>query len=214
VRSSWVRLGSVVLVSVLPACKGSLQVEAGANVDVQSGKHAEVDEPPDHDNLAFASGAAQEAAPRRQAALLGARHDLRLKAGVTGTTCSCLVARLGQARDPEFVWQGEPPATDPNTQLTLAFSSEGVTCEGEPQGSLGASYWGFRKEGDDVVVLVEAARFGRPITSGAVIPRPAAAGSVYLKPLSPELPYGKPASGSGNEARCKLGNPGRPSAAR
>jgi hypothetical protein len=54
-------------------------------------------------------------------------------------------------------------------------------------------------------VLVEAARGGRPLTSGAIIPRPIGPGRVFVAPASKKLPYGRPLDGSGN---CKIGNPG------
>jgi hypothetical protein len=104
-------------------------------------------------------------------------------------------------------WSGEPPAIDPGTQLSFALSSEGQTCTGEPKNSRGASYWGYRISGNDVIVLVEAARDGRPLTSGAIIPKPVGSGQVYVAPASRKLPYGRGKDGS---ARCSLGNPGAP----
>jgi hypothetical protein len=85
------------------------------------------------------------------------------------------------------------------------LSSDGQTCKGEPKDSLGASYWGYRISGNDVVVLVEAAHGGRPLTSGAVIPKPVGPGQVYVAPASKKLPYGRPLTGGG---MCKIGNPG------
>jgi hypothetical protein len=93
--------------------------------------------------------------------------------------------------------------------LSLALSSEGQTCTGEPKASRGASYWGYRISGNDVVVLVEAARDGRPLTSGAIIPKPVGGGQVYVAPASKKSPYGRGKDGSD---QCKLGNPGVPRA--
>jgi hypothetical protein len=104
-----------------------------------------------------------------------------------------------------MAWQTQPPSIDPETQLVIALSSAGLSCPGAPADSLGASYWGYRRRGDDVIVVVEAARSGRPITMGAIIPKPFGSGQVYVEPSSPGLVYGKPLSGAGS---CKLGNPG------
>lgn len=137
--------------------------------------------------------------------LLGARHDLKLIPGKGTATCECLSVALGPARSGGMQWSSAPPDLDDTTQLAVALSSEGVECKGEPKGSLGASYWGYRISGNDVVVLVESAGDGHPLTSGAVIPRPVGEGSVYVKPAAKRLPYGRPVDGKG---LCKIGNPG------
>jgi hypothetical protein len=138
--------------------------------------------------------------------LLGARHDLKLRSDKATTTCQCLAVALGGARSSGMVWSAAPPVIDDATQLTLALSSEGQECQGAPKDSLGASYWGYRISGNDVVVLVESARGGRPLTSGAVIPRPVGSGQVFVAPASKKLPYGRAVDGKG---LCKIGNPGQ-----
>jgi hypothetical protein len=138
--------------------------------------------------------------------LLGARHDLKLRSGKATASCQCLAVSLGGAQSQGMVWSAVPPAIDDATQLTLALSSEGQACQGEPKDSLGASYWGYRISGNDVIVLVEAARGGRPLTTGAVIPRPVGSGQVFVAPASKKLPYGRPVDGKG---LCKIGNPGQ-----
>jgi len=95
------------------------------------------------------------------------------------------------------------PKLDPDSQLVVALGSGGVKCDAPiPKDSLGASYWGYKRKGNDVVVFVENARFGRPITHGAVIPKPAPGGHIYLQPASKRVPYGRPLDGNGH--RCKL----------
>jgi len=138
--------------------------------------------------------------------LLGARHDLKLRSGKGTASCECLSVALGSARSGGMAWSAVPPALDETTQLSVALSSEGQACKGEPKQSLGASYWGYRISGNDVVVLVEAARGGRPLTAGAVIPKPVGPGQVYIAPTSRKLPYGRPLEGKG---LCKIGNPGQ-----
>jgi hypothetical protein len=137
--------------------------------------------------------------------LLGARHDLKLQSGKATASCRCLAVALGGARSSGMLWTAAPPAIDETTQLAIALSSDGVECQGEPKGSLGASYWGYRVAGNDVIVLVEAARGGRPLTTGAVIPKPVGPGQVIVAPTSKNLPYGRALAGQGS---CTVGNPG------
>ena len=138
--------------------------------------------------------------------LLGARHDLKLKPGKGTASCECLSVALGGARSGGMTWSAVPPAIDEGTQLSIALSSDGQTCKGEPKQSLGASYWGYRISGNNVIVLVEAARGGRPLTNGAIIPKPVGPGQVFVAPASKKLPYGRPLEGKG---LCKIGNPGQ-----
>jgi hypothetical protein len=156
------------------------------------------------DSAGLIDGSAQSDVPTSRV-LLGARHDLKLSAGKSTATCQCLNVALGGTQTPGMTWSSTPPRLDDNTQLSIALSSEGVACKDEPKGSLGASYWGYRISGNDVIVLVEAARGGRPLTSGAIIPRPVGPGRVFVAPASKKLPYGRPLDGAGN---CKIGNPG------
>ncbi|MDX2053861.1 MAG: hypothetical protein SFV15_15780 [Polyangiaceae bacterium] len=198
------------------ACNASLQGDAAAKVEIAN---APADEVEGAASRRFGAADAQvvtdgELSPTNRdaytsapgTALIGARHDLKLAEGGKRTACACVSAALGQAADPAFQWSGERANTDPNVQLTLALSGEAVACKGEPAGSLGPSYWGFRWEGADLVVLLESATVGKPVTSGAVLPRPKAGGQVYLAPVDPNLPYGKALNGGGD--RCLLGNPG------
>ena len=137
--------------------------------------------------------------------LLGARRDLTLKSTADAVACRCVKVLLGPATLTQFEWQGAPPPTAPDTQLVLAFAPE-EPCSGGPEGSQGASYWGYRIEGNDVVVLLEPWVKGPPRTVGAVLPRPPSDGQIYVAPVKAGLPFGLPLSGEGT--RCALGNPG------
>lgn len=194
-------------------------MNADANV---SGKGAQAEAEADAQGQAEGKGemtrAAGAASPSTSAALastpalapsrvlLGARHDLKLTSGKATASCNCLSVALGSARSGGMAWSAAPPDLDEATQLSIALSSEGQACKDEPKKSLGASYWGYRISGNDIVVLVEAARGGRPLTAGAVIPKPVGAGQVYVGPASKKLPYGRPLEGKG---LCKIGNPGQ-----
>jgi hypothetical protein len=137
--------------------------------------------------------------------LLGARRDLTLGSTAGAVACRCVKVLVGPATQNQFAWQDAPPLTAPDTQVVLAFAPE-ETCSGGPEGSQGASYWGYRIEGNDVIVLLEAWVKGPPRTTGAVLPRPPLDGQIYVAPVKPGLPYGLPLTGQGT--RCALGNPG------
>jgi hypothetical protein len=139
-------------------------------------------------------------------ALLGARQDVAFN-GSTTPRCKCLAVAVGQPTDSSFQWTGTRPIIDQESQVVLALTSSGVSCDAS--GDLApASYWGYEIVGQDVVVGVEAAKPGRPIAQGAIIPRPVAGGQIYVKPVASDVPYGRPASGQGD--RCAVSSAARP----
>jgi hypothetical protein len=146
---------------------------------------------------------AEAAKPEEPFALFGARHDLEVTDGSSAVSCACVSALLGPPSSGKLKWQGELPRTKPEAQLVVALVPNESGCA---SGSAGASYWGYRVEGNDVVVLLEEWKAGRPRTLGAIVPKPPASGQVYLAPVAATLPYGKATAGGG--ARCGLGNPG------
>jgi hypothetical protein len=183
-------------------CKASVRgnVNVGARAQV-----AEFDEPLDPTAQSTTPAEPDEGAPAY--ALLGARHDVRLSASGQ-PNCACLAVALGQPNDPAFDWQSIVPKTNPETQLVIALSADGIECAAAPKDSLGASYWGWRREGDHVVVLVENARFGRPLTAGGVIPKPMGEGQVWVRAAGKDVPYGRPLDTTRKD--CRIGNPGAP----
>jgi hypothetical protein len=176
------------------------RVSASANLNTGKKNSEEFDDEPPVQGTSQADDLASEYA------LLGARHDLGLSPDKKTPVCSCLAAALGSPSDPAFKWAGGAPAIDAETQLVVALSSDGVACEGAKPESIGASYWGYRLSGDDVIITVENAKLGRPLTGGAIIPKPVGNGQVYVRPASKAVPYGKPLA-TGDKL-CKLGNPG------
>ena len=142
-------------------------------------------------------------APEEARALLGARHDLAY-AGPASDVCRCLAVRVEESAEaPALRWAVAPPQLDSSSQWIVALSSQGVRCEGAPQGSKGASYQGYETRDGDVVVFVEALGEGRPLTNGGIIPKPAPGGSVFVEALGSV--YGKPLQG--DQARCKVPTP-------
>ena len=125
-------------------------------------------------------------------ALNGARQDLRLADEHAKATCECLAVAVGQPGDKAFSWQTVVPNVDSSKQLAVALSSDGIACAGEKEGSLGATYQGYDRAGDDIVILVERARSGRPVVTGAIIPKPRGSGRVWVRPVGRRNPYGRP----------------------
>lgn len=188
------------VVATVAGCKAS--VDAKVNAGTEEHK-ADFDEPMDTRSL---QGGGPEQAPV-PTALLGARQDLSY-GGSTTPRCTCLAVAVGQPTDASFQWAGTRPSIDSETQVVVALSSAGVTCD---TGGAGASYWGYEVVGEDVIVVVETAKPGRPIAQGAIIPRPMGSGRIYVRPLDKGVPYGKPQSGAGN--RCQVANIGSGSSA-
>jgi len=187
------------------SCQASVSGDAKTNTrhDAEEGPEdtPDFDKPISAKALATASAAAPSiAAPT----LLGARSDLSLVVAHATAACACLKIAIGSASSSAFQWQGSAPKLDDDTQLAVALSSESMPCQKEPKGSSGASYWGYRISGNDVIVFVEGARAGRPRTAAAIIPKPIADGQVYVAPAKRKLPYGLPLDGGG--AKCKVGN--------
>lgn len=198
-----VRIKGLALVFVLAAagCHASVSADVKASGGAQQESLDEgTPEPGTSQPLVGEPDAEKPSGPT---ALLGARHDLRLAASVTQPTCTCVAAAVGLPDSPSFAWEDGKPALDPSSQQVMALRSEGIQCSAEiPKDTLGASYWGYKVKGNDVIVIVENARFGRPITGGAIIPKPQPGGHVYLQPASRKVPYGRPLPGGGS--RCQL----------
>ncbi|HWA78080.1 MAG TPA: hypothetical protein VG937_37350 [Polyangiaceae bacterium] len=211
--SAWSLLALLVL--------GCASVSADARMDAELSGHGQAveadatakgevperDRPLSEQEAALARSTLVEGEPERvDFALFGARHDFTVKDPSGSISCRCVAALLGPPSSGKLEWRGEMPKTKPETQLVVALVPDSGECAGAPKGAGGASYWGYRVEGNDVIVLLEDWKSTRPRTLGAIIPKPPTGGQVYLASVSRKLPYGAPASGAGN--RCALGNPG------
>ena len=190
--------------AALAGCQAS--VEANLNTPKSETEVADFDKPLDTSAIER-SQAPKQASP--ETALLGARQDLSYN-GARTPRCKCLAVYVGTPGDSAFQWAGAHPTIDQDTQVVLALSSSGVSCDAGTN-LAPASYWGYEIVGQDVVVGVEAAKPGRPVAQGAIIPRPAAGGRIYVRPVTNDVPYGRPASGQGD--RCAVANLARPAAA-
>lgn len=176
------RFGIALLLLSFVDCKASLQAE----VNAKKKEEASFDEPPP-----TVDESSEKTADTMEAAMLGARHDVRLEPKGLAPVCSCLAVAVGASNDQRFQWEGEIPRIDTANQVVLVLESEGVACEGA--GAAGpASYWGYVREGDDIVVHVETAQLGRPIPHGAIVPRPGPDGAIYVRPASKKTPFGRP----------------------
>ncbi len=189
--------GLVLGLFAFTGCRASVSVDAKAQASARAQGEEEDESESDatpRETLAEPSSA--------EVAMLGARHDLSLK-GTGATRCACLGVTVGQPSDPAFQWAGAPPATDPTEQQVLALTTTGIPCAQAPAGSLGASYWGYERQGEDVIVTVETASLGRPITLGAIIPKPQGKGATWMRARGPS-PYGR---GTGAGGLCRLTAP-------
>lgn len=179
----------------LGACRASVSAKGSASI----GKEKDV---ADYDRPLSAQqlNQQQEAAGPKYA-LLGARHDLNY-ATEPKEDCRCLAVAAGQPNDARFSWEAAVPLLDQTSQLVVALTSQSISCSKAKKDSLGASYQGYEVEGDDVIVIVEEAKAGRPLTAGGIVPRPTGQGALFVRPASNDLPYGK--SLSTGERRCRL----------
>jgi hypothetical protein len=194
---------AALLAGELMACRASVQGRADSSGEARakSDAFAEFDERALEDERGQVGEFAVAPTPAPAGpTLLGARHDLFLKPDAP-ITCRCLAVFAGPADDVHFGWEAQLPALDAQRELALAFRSE--SCPEAGADSLGASYRGYRtSEQGDVIVMVEAARAGRPQPGGAIVPRPTGQGRVLLEPHPPSLPYGKPLDSS--QERCSV----------
>ena len=192
-------------------CHGSMSAEAKMGQELDRQDPAAVDPPQKEEPATSERPLTAEESARQSAlaepasnpdlALFGARHDFTVKDASGAVSCQCVSVLVGPPSSGKLEWRGEMPRTKPETQLVVALVPG--SC---PDGAEGASYWGYRVEGNDVVVLLEGWKAGRPRTLGAIVPRPPAGGQIFVAPVSNKLPYGKPLAGGG--ARCAAGNPG------
>lgn len=132
--------------------------------------------------------------PLTKPALFGARAGLHLEKG-TAANCRCLAVVAGPTNDRRFRWDGQVPTVDPNGQIVVALSSEGLDCPEAPKEALGASYHGYETVGADVIIQVETGRMGRPLAGGAVVPKPTATGRILVRPVERNSPYGRALDG-------------------
>lgn len=191
-----------------------MQAEARVSEDVQTfdfdqplaeEELAEKSADPEHRKAqaSFARDEAADARPGGAYALLGARRDLALSPKIQEARCECLAVVLGPPDTKGMVWRGPPPAVHPTRQTVIALGSEGISCPKNPEGHV-ASYRGYDVEGGNVVVTVEIARAGRPVTQGAILPLPEGTGQIYVRPRSAEVPFGRGLDGA---PTCQLGTP-------
>ena len=198
-------LGVVAIMTLAVGCKASVSGHAETNLQSNAdavGVEESVDDTAHESALVAGQG---DEPPTGTPTLLGARHDVVLVPGKQSVDCSCLAVALGMSTSPAFSWESAVPSIDGASQQVIAFSSKGPNCADEPKDSLGASYWGYQVQGKDVVVFVESARQGRPITTGAIIPRPSGEGRTLVAPVDTSVPYGR-APGAGG-ARCIVSQP-------
>ncbi|HEY3668903.1 MAG TPA: hypothetical protein VGL19_23060, partial [Polyangiaceae bacterium] len=176
----------------LPACVGlaacavallAFGCQASVNASANTRVKADAEQGPDFDKPLTADALVTKPPPAIalvDTALLGARHDMTLVSEHANAACACVKVGLGSAQSAAFAWQSGAPHLNDDIQLAFALSSESMACSGELKGASGASYWGYRISGNDVIVFLEGVRAGRPRTTSAIIPKPVGDGKVYV----------------------------------
>jgi hypothetical protein len=136
-------------------------------------------------------------------ASLGVVHDLSLRPdAVQGPSCACLAVAWGDPQDPRFAWEAGVPNVDQGV-VAIAISGK-VPChwsggKGKPVPSIA----GVGREGDDIVITVEAATGGRPVVRGVLAVQPSSASHLVVRARG-NLPFGKPAAGGPGPCRVAM----------
>lgn len=134
---------------------------------------------------------------------LGVVHDLSLSSNAARTpACRCLAVGYGAPTDAKFAWQGAPPKLDSGT-MAVAIAADGVACSSPGYAPRRASISGVERAGDDIVVIVENVREGRPVVHGALVGPPGGTGSLVIRARR-GAPYGAPAAGGSGPCRVPL----------
>jgi hypothetical protein len=131
---------------------------------------------------------------------LGVVHDLSLSPAAARTpVCQCLAVGYGAPTDPKFAWQGGPPRFEPGT-MAVAIAADGVACSARGFAPARASISGVERSGDDIVLVVENVKEGRPVMHGALVVAPAGTGSLLVRARR-GAPYGAPPGGGAGPCR-------------
>jgi hypothetical protein len=195
------------------ACAGLLAIvgcRAHASASAQMGARADTDEdrkyeaPEPAQAAPVATRAPLPAPSAERTYFLGVVPDLSLAPGGARTAaCRCLAIAYGSPNDAKFAWQAGPPRAEPGT-MAVAIAADGVACSAPGYAPLRASIAGVEREGDDIVLVVENVREGRPAMHGALIVAPSGKGSLVVRGRR-GAPYGSPASGGQGPCRVPLG---------
>jgi hypothetical protein len=198
------RVGVLVVASVLAACHASAKasVSANATTSADDDRKYETPEPaspaPTGGTRPMAVTAPTATADRT--IFLGVVHDLTLAAGAAHTpACRCLAVAYGAPTDPKFAWQSGPPRVEPGT-MAVAIAADGISCSAPGFAPSRASISGVERAGDDIVLVVENVKEGRPVMHGALVAAPGGKGSLVVRARR-GAPYGAPPNGGAGPCR-------------
>jgi hypothetical protein len=195
-----------VLAAALAGCQA--HASASANMTATTQDDDRKYETPEPASPAPAGGARPMVAPAPAAPVdrtifLGVVHDLSLAPGAARTpACQCLAVAYGTPADPKFTWQGGPPRVDPGT-MAVAIAADGVACSARGYAPARASISGVERSGDDIVLVVENVREGRPVMHGALVAAPGGKGSLVVRARG-GAPYGAPPGGGHGPCRVAV----------
>jgi hypothetical protein len=199
-------LGRVFFAAVVSVCAGC-HAQASAKMTTETpsdedDRKYETPEPPSPAPTVFARPlpTPAPAPPADRTIFLGVVHDLSLAPGATRVpACKCLAVGYGAPTDPKFSWQEGPPPIEPGT-MAVAIAAEGVECAARGHAPGRASISGIERAGDDIVLVVENVKEGRPVMRGALIAAPGGKGSLVVRARR-GAPYGTPANGGPGPCR-------------
>jgi hypothetical protein len=147
--------------------------------------------------------APEPSAPADRTYFLGVVSDLSLtQASTRAPACRCLAVGYGLPADPKFAWKQGPPRVETGT-MAVAIAADGVACSAPGYAPLRASISAVERAGDDIVVVVENVREGRPPCTARSWSRRAARARSRARARR-GAPYGAPAGGGQGPRRVSL----------
>jgi hypothetical protein len=88
--------------------------------------------------------------------------------------------------------------------MAVAIAADGVACSARGAAPARASILGVEHSGDDIVLIVENVKEGRPVMHGALVAPPAGKGSLLVRARR-GAPYGAPPGGGPGPCRVPTG---------
>jgi len=203
-RESVLRCAAIaVLLALGSGCRAHAQASAQVNTGTDDDdRKYEVAQPASSAPVSVAP-APQPSPPADRTYYLGVVSDLSLaRASTRAPACRCLAVAYGPPADPKFAWQMGPPRVEPGT-MAVAIAADGVACSAPGYAPLRASISAVERAGDDIVVVVENVKEGRPAMHGALVVAPSGKGALVVRARL-GAPYGAPAGGGQGPCRVSL----------
>jgi hypothetical protein len=197
------RTAVAVLLALGSGCHAHAQAGAQINTGTDDDERKYEVAPPAPSAPANVAPAPEPSAPADRTYFLGVVSDLSLtQASTRAPACRCLAVGYGLPADPKFAWKQGPPRVETGT-MAVAIAADGVACSAPGYAPLRASISAVERAGDDIVVVVENVREGRPTMHGALVVAPGGKGGLVVRARR-GAPYGAPAGGGQGPCRVSL----------